>query len=148
MNTISLVGRITKDLELRFTQSNKPVCEFSLAVNRIGQEQADFITCQVWNGQAENLSKYQGKGSLIGVLGSLRVDQFQDKDGNNRYKTYVLANNIEYLGTKKETTEHEKKIDYNKYDENPRTGDLEPIKEEDPFSAFGNSIDVTDNLLD
>ncbi len=133
MNTISLVGRITKDLELRYTQSNKPVCEFNLAVNRIGQEQTDFITCQVWNGQAENLSKYQGKGSLIGVLGSLRVDQFQDKDGNNRYKTYVLANNIEYLGTKKETQEQPVE---------------QPTKEEDPFSVFGNSVEIDNNFLE
>lgn len=132
INTINLVGRITKDLELRFTQSNKPVCEFSLAVNRIGQEQADFITCQVWNGQAENLSKYQGKGSLVGVTGSLRVDTFKDKDGNTRYKTYVLANNIEYLGTKKEATEQP----------------VEQPKEEDPFSEFGNSITIDDNFLD
>ena len=148
MNSINLVGRITKDLELRFTQSNKAVCEFNLAVNRVGQEQADFITCQVWNGQAENLKKYQGEGSLIGVVGSLRVDQFQDKDGNNRYKTYVLANNIEYLGTKKEATEHEKKIDYSKYDENPRTGDLEPIKDNDPFAEFGETVTIDDNFLD
>lgn len=132
MNTISLVGRITKDLELRYTQSNKPVCEFNLAVNRVGQEQADFITCQVWNGQAENLSKYQGKGSLIGVVGNLRVDKFKDKDGNDRYKTYVLANNIEYLGTKKETQEQP----------------VEQPKQEDPFSIFGNSVEVEDNLLD
>lgn len=133
MNTISLVGRITKDLELRFTQSNKPVCEFSLAVNRIGQEQADFITCQVWNGQAENLSKYQGKGSLIGVLGSLRVDKFKDKDGNDRYKTYVLVNNIEYLGTKKDAQEQPVE---------------QPKQEEDPFAAFGNSIEIEDNFLE
>lgn len=132
MNSINLVGRITKDLELKYTQSNKPVCEFSLAVNRIGQEQADFITCQVWNGQAENLSKYQGKGSLIGVVGSLRVDTFKDKEGNNRYKTYVLANNIEYLGTKKDTQEQP----------------IEQPKEEDPFSVFGNSIEIEDNFLD
>ena len=126
MNTISLVGRITKKPELRYTNNNKPVCEFNLAVNRIGQEQADFITCQVWNAQAENLVKYQDKGSLIGVVGSLRVDQFQDKDGNNRYKTYVLVNNVEFLGTKKETTEQ------------PVEQPTQP--EADPFAAFGESI--------
>lgn len=123
-------------MELRFTKSNKPVCEFNLAVNRIGQEQADFITCQVWNGQAENLSKYQGKGSLIGVVGSLRVDQFQDKEGNNRYKTYVLANNVEYLETKKDTQEQ------------PVEQPTQPIQEEDPFKLYGNEIDVTDQFLD
>lgn len=134
MNNINLIGRITKELELRHTPTtSKPVCEFNLAVNRIGQEQADFITCQVWNGQAENLYKFQGKGSLIGVIGSLRVDQFQDKDGNNRYKTYVLANNIEYLGTKKDTQEQPVE---------------QPTQEEDPFAEFGEKVSIDDNFLE
>ena len=140
MNTISLVGRITKELELRHTTTtNKPVCEFSLAVNRVGQEQADFINCQVWNGQAENLYKYQGKGSLIGIIGSLRVDQFQDKDGNNRYKTYVLANNIEYLSPVKSG-------------QNVETAQKSPVeqptKKEDPFAEFGETVSIDDNFLD
>jgi single-strand DNA-binding protein len=138
MNSINLVGRITKDIELKYTQSNKAVCEFSLAVNRVGQEQADFITCQVWNGQAENLSKYQGKGSLIGVVGSLRVDQFQDKEGNNRYKTYVLVSNIEYLGAKKEENAQN----------NQNIVQNQPTPEEDPFAAFGESVEIEDNFLE
>jgi single-strand DNA-binding protein len=141
MNSINLVGRITKDLELKFTSNNKPVCEFNLAVNRAftnqnGEKEADFITCQVWNGQAENLTKYQGKGSLIGVNGSLRVDQYQDKDGNNRYRTFVLANNIEFLGTKKETTEQPV--------EEPIAA---PSKQSDPFAEFGEEITLTDDDL-
>ena len=102
MNNISLVGRITKELELRFTQNNNPVCEFSLAVNRIGSDDADFINCTLYGKQAENLTKYQGKGSLIAVSGALRVDSWKNEQGENRYKTYVLVNNVEYLGTKKE----------------------------------------------
>lgn len=100
MNNTNLVGRITKDLELRFTQNNKAVCNFDIAVNRIGQEGTDFINCTIYGKQAENLKKYQGKGSLIAVSGSIRVDSYKDKDGNNRYKTYVLANSIEYLSNK------------------------------------------------
>lgn len=146
MNTVNLTGRITKDLETKYTNNNKTVCEFSLAVNRVGQEQTDFINCQIWGTQAENLSKYQGKGSLVGIVGSLRVDAYKDKDNNNRYKTYVLVNNVEYLEAKKETSA-EKKIDYTKYDENPRTGDLEPI-EEDPFATFGQEVSIDDNFLD
>ena len=125
-------------MEIKYTPTtNTPMCEFSLAVNRVGQEQADFINCQVWKAQAENLYKFQGKGSLIGVVGSLRVDQFQDKEGNKRYKTYVLANNIEYLGTKKDTQEQ------------PTEQPIEqPIQEEDPFATFGEEIDVTDQFLE
>ena len=134
MNTISLVGRITKDLELKQTTTGKSVCEFSLAVNRIGSEDADFITCQVWNAQAENLTKYQGKGSLIGIIGSLRADTYE-VEGQRRYKTYVLCSNVEYLGTKKETTQEVKPSDFE--------------KENDPFAAFGEEIEIdTNDFLD
>lgn len=102
MNQINLIGRLTKDPELRQTQSKKLVCEFDIAVNRIGQEQTDFITCVVWEKQAENLVKYRNKGSLIAVNGALRVDKYQNQEGQNRYKTYVLATNIEYLSSRKE----------------------------------------------
>lgn len=104
MNQINLIGRLTKDPEIRQTQNNKAVCEFDIAVNRIGQEQTDFITCVVWEKQAENLVKYQSKGSLVAINGALRVDKYQNQEGQNRYKTYVLATNIEYLSSKKEET--------------------------------------------
>ena len=104
MNSIVLIGRITKDLEIKYTESQKAVCNFSLAVNRIGQEQADFINVAVWGQQAENLHKYQSKGSLIAVNGSLRVDNYE-VDGQKRYNTYVLANNIEYLSSKNANNE-------------------------------------------
>ena len=96
-----LIGRITKDLELRHTSNDKAVCDFTLAVNR-DKENADFINCVVWNSQAENLCKYQGKGSLIAVFGELRVDTYE-VEVNKRYKTYVYVNNIEFLGKKEET---------------------------------------------
>lgn len=144
MNSINLIGRITKDLELRYTSNNKAVCDFSIAVNRAyttenGEREADFINIQVWGKQAENLEKYQGKGSLIAVNGSLRVDAYQDKEGKNKYKTYVLANNIEYVSTKQsnETTkieQEENKID--PFAEIGRQVAMEeyPINEEDiPF---------------
>ena len=135
MNKIVITGRVTKDIELKYTSNNNPVCEFSIAVNRIGQEQADFINCQAWNTQAENLTKYQGKGSLIGVEGSLRVDKFQDKEGKDRYKTYVLVSNIEYLGTKKEDV--------------VRNGqNIARNEEADPFAEFGEDINIDDNWLD
>ena len=132
MNSINLVGRITKNIELRETSTGKKVCEFSLAVNRIGSDEADFITCQVWNVQAENLAKYQGKGSLIGVIGSLRTDTYE-VDGTKRYKTYVLGNNVEYLGTKRDTQEQQAK---------------ETTKQSDPFAEFGESVSIDDNFLD
>ena len=140
MNSINLVGRITKDLELRSTPNDNSVCEFSLAVNRIGSEVADFINCQVWNKQAENLAKYQGKGSLIGVVGSLREEKYENKNGETRYKTYVLANNIEYLETKKqEAAPVETKVQ-----EQPKVSN-EVVN--DPFEQFGNEITLTEDDL-
>ena len=111
MNNICLVGRLTRDPELRTTGSGKNVSEFSLAVNRIGSETADFITCRVWEKQAENLCKYQGKGNQIAVTGSLRVDKYKNEQGENRQKIYVLANNIKFLESKSETEEIEEEID-------------------------------------
>ena len=96
MNKIFLTGRITKNLELKATSTGKSVCEFTIAVNR-DKEHADFINVIVWNAQAENLTKYQSKGSLIAVVGELRVDIYTKQDGTKGYKNYVLANNIEYL---------------------------------------------------
>lgn len=102
MNNVTIIGRITKDLEVRTTNNQKSVCEFTLAVNRTSSEGTDFINCIVWNKPAENLAKYQGKGSLIAVTGQLRVETYKGNDDKTRYKTYVLANNIEYLESKKQ----------------------------------------------
>ena len=121
---------MTKKPELAITQSGKTLSQFTIAVNRIGQEQTDFINCVVWEKQAENLAKYQDKGSLIGLSGSLRVEQFQDKDGNNRYKTYVLVNNIEYLQSKTSETQNE------------------PQEETNPFSDFGKNVTIDNDFLE
>lgn len=129
MNQINLIGRITKKPEPRYTQSNKAVCEFSLAVNRIGQDQADFINCVVWDKQAENLCKYQDKGSQIAVSGALRVDTFE-VEGQKKYKTYVLVNNIEYL--------ENKKVEQNNFEESTEA----PVEQQDPFADFGKQVEA------
>ena len=99
-----LIGRLTKTPELRATQSGKQVCSFTIATNRINNEECDFINCVVWDKQAENLCKYQVKGSLIGVIGQLRQETYNDTKGNKRVSYVVLCNEIEYLqsSTKKE----------------------------------------------
>lgn len=131
MNNVTLIGRITKDLELRSTSNGKSVCEFNIAVNRIG-EGTDFITCVIYGNQAENLCKYQDKGSQIAVSGSLRVDTYE-KDGQRKYKTYVLTNNIEYLESKKAT------------DKENLTVQEESI-EIDPFASMGEQVEEDDGL--
>lgn len=105
MNRIDLIGRLTRDPELRKTETGHVRADFTIAVNRIGakeeQQQADFINCRTWGNQAENLAHFQSKGSQIGLEGSLRIDSYTDKDGNTKYSTYVLAERIEYLSSKK-----------------------------------------------
>ena len=105
INNVVLVGRITKDIDLRMSESGKAYTNFTLAVNRAfkgqdGQQQADFISCKTFNKQAENLARYCGKGSLIAVVGSIQVSNFQGKDGNTVYRTEVIANNIQFLDTR------------------------------------------------
>lgn len=99
-----LIGRLTKTPELRATQSGKLVCSFTIATNRINNEECDFINCVVWDKQAENLCKYQVKGNLIGVIGQLRQETYNDTKGNKRTSYVVLCSEIEYLqtSTKKE----------------------------------------------
>ena len=115
MNKVTLIGRIANDLEVRATSTGKSICEFRLAINRPvnkdGERVADFINCRVWNKQAENLEKYQSKGSLIAVVGRIQVDTFQDKEGKNRYNTYVLVEELQYLQSKKENTQEKNEFE-------------------------------------
>lgn len=105
MNNIVLIGRLVKDPELRTTGTGKSVTNINIAVNRPTSyeevQQTDFINIQAWNKLAENLCKYQKKGSQIAVEGALRIDNYTDVNGDNKYKTYVLANNIMFLDNKK-----------------------------------------------
>ena len=115
MNNVMLIGRITKDLEVRSNEAGTSKCQFTIAVKRTGDkegtQQTDFINVVAWNKQAENLAKYMGKGSQIGVEGLLRADNYTDRDGNSRTYNYVLAQNITYLsefkGEKQEEVKEE-----------------------------------------
>ena len=130
MNRCILVGRITKDLELRKTQNDKSVCEFTIATNRIGQEDADFINCVVWNKQAENLCKYQQKGNLIGVEGQLRNEKYE-YNGQTKYKTYIIVNQLEFLSNSKNKEEKEQT---NPYEEFGKEIDQRMMNEEKLFN--------------
>ncbi len=101
INKVILTGRIANDLELKYTSSNIPFVKITLAVNRTyqnqsGEREADFIYCTAWRNQAENLCKFMRKGSLIGLEGRLQVNQYQ-QDGQNRYSTDVVADQITFL---------------------------------------------------
>lgn len=101
MNSIILTGNICKDLELKSTPNDKKVCSFNLAVKRpFTKDITDFFTIVCWNKQAENLCLYCGKGTKIGVSGTLTSRSYTDKDGKNRTVIEVLANEIEFLEKK------------------------------------------------
>ena len=99
MNQVTLVGRIANDLELKQTQTGKLFCQFNLAVTRFGGEGADFIPVQVWNKAAENLVKFQTKGSQIAINGRLNVETYEI-DEKKRTFTKIIANEVEFLGSK------------------------------------------------
>lgn len=106
LNHIVIMGRLTRDPELRYTQSQTPVASFTLAVDRDfgsrdgGEKQTDFIDCVAWRQTAEFVSKYFSKGSMAVVSGRLQSRRWQDRDGNNRTSWEVLTDNI-YFGESK-----------------------------------------------
>lgn len=135
-NKVTLVGRISTDLELRYTGSNKAYCRFNLAVNKnykneYGEYETDFIPVTVWGKPAENLVQYQNKGSLILVDGSISMSNYTDKDGNNRTSFEVMTSNVQFLGSKKMSDE----------------SSVEQA-ETDPYEDFGNEVEIDDNFLD
>ena len=105
MNKVVLIGRLTRDPELRYTQSNIPAASFTLAVNRNfqnqnGEREADFINIVMWRKQAETAKKYLAKGSLIAVEGRIQTRNYDGADGKKVYVTEVVADNFEFLESK------------------------------------------------
>ena len=102
MNNIQLLGRITKDLERKVTQSGKSVCSFDIAVTRkFDKEVTDFIPCVAWNKTCETMCKFVKKGQLIAIDGSLYTRKYEDKNGNNRTAYEVNVNNFYFAESKK-----------------------------------------------
>ena len=102
INRVVLVGRLTKDPELRYTPSGVPMARFTIAVNRTfsnqqGEREADFISCIAWRKQAENLANFMKKGSLIGVEGRIQTGSYEGQDGKRVYTTDVVADAVQFL---------------------------------------------------
>ncbi len=102
MNKVVLIGRITKDPEVRYTTNGLPNVLFTLAVDRgmrdaNGNRQADFISCVAWRGQADFISRYIKKGYLLAIDGRIQTRQYQGQDGQTRYVTEVVVDNVENL---------------------------------------------------
>lgn len=102
INNVTLVGRMTRDAELRHTSSNQPVATFNLAVNRNfknsdGEREADFINCVIWGTKAENLTNWVKKGALIGITGRIQTRHYENQQGQRVYVTEVVADNFQTL---------------------------------------------------
>lgn len=136
MNSWNGIGNITKDLELRSTTSGKNVCEFSIAINEgYGDNQrTTYVTIVVWGTQAENIVKYCSKGSKVGVSGSLKIDKYQ-VNNENRYKTYILANHVEFLDSKKDSSNQTTEIVSND----------EPVTEESITSISQDELEINED---
>src|SRR6056297_1533264 len=104
-NKVVLIGRLTRDPELRHTNNNIPVCSFSLAVNRSyssnQDKDVDFLNCTAWRKQAENISRYVSKGSLVAVEGRIQTGEYMDEKINaKRYTTEIVCDSVTFLDTR------------------------------------------------
>lgn len=138
MNKYIGIGRVTKDIELKATESGLQYCQFDLAIDNGkdkdgNQRDADFISCTAWDKKAENLSVYVHKGHKLAVEGRIKTDKYQNEKGENRYRTYVLVSNFEFLESKQKDNYEPSEPDYlkNSY----TTEDIDNMQvENDPFA--------------
>ena len=152
MNKVFLIGRLTKDPELRYTGSNIAVATFSIAINRTftnqnGEREADFINVVVWRKQAENVKNYLSQGSQVAIDGRIQTRSYDDQEGKKRYVTEVVADNVEFLGSKSNReTSGTAAIDNPFQPENDVDMKMDDVKN-DPFKDFGEEIKISDDDL-
>lgn len=165
INRVVLVGRLTKDPELKYTQSGVAVTRFTLAVNRTftnqqGQREADFINCVTWRKQAENTANFLRKGSLTGIEGRIQTSSFDGKDGNRVFMTEVVADSVQFLEPRGANAERSGSNygapapSQGAYQQQPnQQWNQQPSQpnytrtNDDPFSTGGGPIEVSDDDL-
>ena len=159
MNKVVLIGRLTRDPELRYTGNNTPVATFSLAVNRNfsnqqGEREADFINIVVWRKQAENVKNYVTQGSQVAVEGRIQTRSYDDQNGQKRYVTEVVADNVEFLGSKNSSNNSNNMNSTAGNNAGPTPYDFGDSPEpkgtdvdSNPFADFGASIEISDDEL-
>lgn len=151
MNKVILIGRLTKDPEMRTTNTGVAVTSFTLAVNRPftdqnGERTADFINCIAWRKQAENIAKYCVKGTQVACEGRIQTRSYDHTDGTKRYVTEIICDNVTFLSTKSDMsrTNSSYSTGANSYSSNDiETTDIS----EDPFKDFGEEIALSEDDL-
>ncbi|HAB7388645.1 TPA_asm: single-stranded DNA-binding protein [Listeria monocytogenes] len=157
MNRVVLVGRLTKDPELRYTPAGVAVTTFTLAVNRPfknaqGEQEADFINCVVWRKPAENVANFLKKGSMAGVDGRVQTRNYEDNDGKRVFVTEVVAESVQFLDPKNNNVEGTTSNNYqNKanYSNNNKTSSYraDTSQNSDSFANEGKPIDINPDDL-
>ncbi|MFJ6415047.1 single-stranded DNA-binding protein [Terribacillus saccharophilus] len=147
LNRVVLVGRLTKDPELKYTPNGVAVANFTLAVNRpfksqSGESEADFINCVVWRRPAENLANFMGKGSLVGVDGRVQTRSFDNQENKKVYVTEIVADSVQFLESKGSSNGGQ-----NNNQSYNGGGQANQQQNDDPFKDKGEPIDISDDDL-
>lgn len=149
INNVTLVGRLTKDPDLRYTQSGTAVGQFTLAVNRNftnqqGDREADFINCVIWRKAAESFANYARKGTLIGLTGRIQTRNYDNQQGQRVYVTEIVVENFQLLESKEVNDQRRSsKPDQATFDKQA----TEKPDLLDPFSKDVSPIDISDDDL-
>lgn len=152
INNLTLVGRLTKDPDLKYTGNGTAVATFTLAVNRnftnqSGEREADFINCVIWRKSAETLANYAKKGVLIGVTGRIQTRSYDNQQGQKVYVTEVIADNFQLLESKKADSSQNTQgsgVSNSQTNNYTRNQQINNNATSDPFS--NSSIDIDDSL--
>lgn len=170
MNKVILIGRLTRDPELRYTGSNTPVATFSLAVNRSftnqnGEREADFINCVVWRKLAETVKNYLSQGSQVAVEGRIQTRNYDDQNGQKRYVTEVIVENIDFVGSRRDNAQGQASqsapaMPSANFNNQPTSTEATPYDfsatpsspaganiSSDPYAEFGSNIEINDDEL-
>ena len=145
INNVTLVGRLTKDAELKYTPANQAVAQFILAVNRTfknanGERKADFINCVIWRQSAENFANWVKKGALIGITGRIQTRNYENQQGQRVYITEVVAENFQMLESRSQQQGQQQP------QPQQRTAAPQQNKQHDPF-AGGTPTNLNDDSL-
>ena len=152
MNKVFLIGRLSRDPELRHTTSGTAVCQINVAISRPvsqgSEPQTDFINVVVWNKQAENVARYLSKGRQIAIEGRIQTRNYDNAEGKRTYVTEVIASNVEFLGSANDNNRTNNNAGF---EENPFDA-MEPVMDttsvdNDPFASFGEKVEISDNEL-
>lgn len=151
MNKVFLIGRLSRDPELRHTSSGMAVCQINVAISRragAGRDpETDFINVVVWDKQAENVSKYLAKGRQVAVEGRIQTRSYDNNEGKKTYVTEVVANNVEFLGSASDNNRAQSMPEENPFDSMPVDEPAGASIDNDPFASFGEKVEISDNDL-